>query len=34
LLTGKKGSSSYVRAILRKYYQQCLGTCLYFRKAA
>jgi len=34
LLNGKKGSRSYVRAILRKYYQQCLGTCLYFRKAA
>jgi len=34
LFGGGKGSGSVIRAILRKYYQQCLGTCLYFRKAA
>jgi len=34
LVSGKKCSSSAIRAVLRKYYQQCLGTCLYFRKSA
>jgi 2-polyprenyl-3-methyl-5-hydroxy-6-metoxy-1,4-benzoquinol methylase len=33
LLSGRRGLRSYIRGILGKYYQECLGTCLYFRKA-
>jgi SAM-dependent methyltransferase len=34
LLAGRRGVKSYIRGILGKYYQQYLGTSLYFRKPA